>query len=108
MNCYLRPAMKRPLQVYFDDAELSRLEAWAESHGWTKSQAVRAAVRALTSPAERDPLLELSGMVDGLPADLSERFDHHLNATFVAERPPPYGAEGATARKRATRTRVRR
>jgi hypothetical protein len=100
--------MKRPLQVYFDDAELSRLESWAASHGWTKSQAVRAAVRALTSPAERDPLLELSGMVDGLPADLSQRFDHYLNATFVAERPPPYGAEGAAPSKGGTRARVRR
>lgn len=95
--------MKRPLQVYFDDAELDRLETWATAHGWTKSQAVRAAVRALTSPPERDPLLELSGMVDGLPADLSERFDHHLNATFVAERPPPYGT-----RARRPRARVRR
>lgn len=100
--------MKRPLQVYFDDAELSRLETWAESHGWTKSQAVRAAVRALTSPPERDPLLELSGMVDGLPADLSERFDHYLNATFVAERPPSHGPQGSTPKKRRARARVRR
>lgn len=95
--------MKSPVQVYFDDVELERLEAWARDRGWTKSQVVRAAVRALTSSPQGDPLLELSGMVDGLPADLSERFDHHLNATFVAERPAPYGARG-----RRTRARVRR
>jgi hypothetical protein len=90
--------MSRPVQVYFDDSELARLEAWAKTRGWTKSQAIRAAVRALTSVPEKDPLLELSGMVDGLPADLSERFDHHLNATFVAERPPPYGGHRRRAR----------
>jgi len=90
--------MSRPVQVYFDDSELDRLEAWAKTRGWTKSQAVRAAVRALTAAREQDPLLELSGMVDGLPSDLSERFDHYLNATFVAERPPPYGTRPRRAR----------
>ena len=95
--------MRRPVQVYFEDTELDRLEAWAKTRGWTKSQAVRAAVRALTTGAEQDPLLELSGIVDGLPADLSERFDHYLNATFVAQRPPSHGA-----RSRRGRARVRR
>ena len=95
--------MKRPVQVYFDDAELTRLERWAKERGWTKSQAVRVAIRALTAPRARDPLLEVSGMVDGLPSDLSERFDHHLNATFVAERPPPYGPGRGRARTRLRR-----
>ena len=89
--------------MYFEDAELDRLETWAKTRGWTKSQAVRAAVRALTLAPEQDPLLELSGIVDGLPADLSERFDQYVNATFVAERPPSYGARARRARARVRR-----
>ena len=95
--------MTRPLQVYLDDDDLRRLEAWARRRGWTKSQAVRVAIRALTrSPAE-DPLLELSGDLDGLPEDLSENFDRYLNETFVAEPPAPY-----RARRRRSRSAVRR
>jgi hypothetical protein len=63
--------MSRPRRVYVDDADLDRLEAWARERGWTKSQAVRAAVRALTPQPADDPLLQLSGDIDGLPADLS-------------------------------------
>ena len=95
--------MGRPVQVYFEDAELDRLSVWAKSRGWTKSQAIRAAVRALTSSPRQDPLLELSGIVDGLPDDLSERFDHYLNTTFVAERAPAYGARARRARARVRR-----
>jgi hypothetical protein len=82
----------RPLQVYVEDAELERLDAWARARGWTKSQAIRAAIRALTRPEkEADPVLELSGMIhDGLPADASEKFDHYLQQTYVAERAPTY------------------
>ena len=92
----------KPLQVYLDATELGRLEAWATERGWTKSQAVRAAIRALTRPAKEDPLLALSGMIadDGLPSDVSERFDHYLDQTFVAESSPRYG--------RRSRRRVRR
>ena len=82
--------MSRPLQVYLDDADLDRLEAWARERGWTKSQAVRAAVRALTRQPAGDPLLQLSGDIDGLPADLSANFQRYLDETFVAESPAPY------------------
>jgi hypothetical protein len=91
--------MARPLQVYLDDAELDRLEAWARERGWTKSQAVRMAVRALTRKPADDPLLELSGDIDGLPADLSANFQRYLNETFVAESPAPY----RTGRRRAAK-----
>ena len=90
--------MNRPLQVYLDEAELARLEAWAQRRGWTKSQAIRAAVRALTRPPDEDPLLAASGMIEGLPRDCSEQFDRYLTETFVAEKPAPY-------RKRRSRTR---
>jgi len=82
--------MSRPLQVYLDEKDLERLELWARERGWTKSQAIRAAVRALTRRTSSDPILDLSGDIDGLPADLSEGFDRYLNETYVAETPAPY------------------
>lgn len=95
--------MARPLQVYLEEQDLERLEAWARERGWTKSQAIRAAVRALTRRPAEDPLLELSGDIDGLPADLSEHFDRYLAETFVAEPRAPY-----RARRRSSRPAVRR
>jgi len=82
--------MTKPLQVYLDENDLERLDAWARERGWTKSQAIRAAVRALTRRPTEDPLLELSGDIDGLPADLSTNFQRYLDETFVAESPAPY------------------
>jgi len=95
--------MSRPLQVYLDDQDLDRLEAWARQRGWTKSQAIRAAVRALTRRPAEDPVLELSGDIDGLPADLSEHLDRYLDETFVAEPRAPY-----RARRRRSRPTIRR
>jgi hypothetical protein len=82
--------MSRPVQVYLDEDDLERLEAFARERGWTKSQVIRAAVRALTQPRADDPLLELSGDIDALPPDLSREIDRYLNETFVAEPHPPY------------------
>ena len=76
-----------PLKVYFDEAELKRLTQWARERKWTKSQAIRAAVRALTRRSGEDPLLALSGDIDGLPADLSENFRRYLDETFSSRRP---------------------
>ena len=95
--------MTRPLQVYLDERDLEQLEVWARSRGWTKSQAIRVAIRALTRRPADDPLLELSGDIDGLPSDLSEHFDRHLHETFVAEPRASY-----RARRRRSRTPVRR
>jgi len=95
--------MSRPLQVYLDERDLGQLEEWARARGWTKSQAIRAAVRALTRRPADDPLLDLSGDIDGLPPDLSQSFDRYLTETFVAESPAPY-----RARRRRSRTAVRR
>ena len=75
--------MARPLQVLLEPADLDRLDTWSEERGFTKSQAVRLAIRALTRPHEGDPLLGASGMIDGLPADLAEHFDRHLEETFI-------------------------
>lgn len=84
--------MSRALQVYLEDPEFEALRAWADERGWTLSQAVRLALKALTLPRqESDPLLASSGMIEGLPADLSQRFDDYLTHTFVAEPPSRYG-----------------
>ena len=80
--------MTQPLQVYFEEADLRRLAAWSQGHGLTKSEAVRAAVRALIRPRDDDPLLSLSGFMLGLPADASGRFDHYLAETFVDQTTP--------------------
>ncbi|HEV8308533.1 MAG TPA: ribbon-helix-helix domain-containing protein [Methylomirabilota bacterium] len=95
--------MMRPLQVYLDEHDLERLDAWARERGWTKSQAVRVAIRALTRRPAEDPLLDLSGDLDGLPGDLSENFDRYVNETFVAEPSAPY-----RPRRRRSRSAVRR
>jgi hypothetical protein len=82
--------MTRPLQIYLNDTDFARLEEWAREHGWTKSHAVRVALRALTRPREADPLLGASGMIEGLPEDLSEQFERYLEDTYVAEAKPRY------------------
>ena len=73
--------MPRPIQVYLDETELSRLEEWARERGWTKSRAIRLAIRALVRPPAGDPILELSGMFEGLPPDVSTHFDRYLAQT---------------------------
>jgi hypothetical protein len=84
--------MSKPLQVYLEHEDLERLEAFARERGWSKSQAIRTAVRALTRRPADDPVLDLSGDIDGLPPDLSREFDRYLNETFVAEPPATYRA----------------
>jgi hypothetical protein len=95
--------MSRPLQVYLDESEHLRLEEWAREKGWTKSQAVRIALRAATQKPSGDPLLDAGGMVDGLPPDASERVDHYLAETYVAEPASKYQVTGARKRPRVRR-----
>lgn len=81
----------KPLQLYMEETDLERLDAWACERGMTKSDAVRMAIRALTSQRSADPLLSLAGIVrDDLPADVAENFDRYLQETFVAEAPASY------------------
>ena len=95
--------MSRPLQVYLDETDLKNLTRWARERKWTKSQAVRAAIRALTREDHGEPLLRASGMIDGLPADLSARFDRYLEDTFVAEPSAPYRAQPRRSAKAVRR-----
>jgi len=48
---------------------------------------VRAVIRALTRRSGEDPLLELSGDIEGLPADLSKNFDRYLDETSSSRSP---------------------
>jgi hypothetical protein len=73
--------MTKPLQIYLEDTDFEQLERWAGERGWSKSQVVRVALRALTRAPEGDPLLSASGMIDSLPEDLSEHFDRYLQET---------------------------
>lgn len=99
--------MTKPLQVYLEDDDLERLEAFAKERGWTKSHAIRAAIRALTRRPSGDPVLELSGDIDALPADMSVEIDRYLAETFVAEPRATYRARRKPA-GRAPRSTVRR
>ncbi|HKY37174.1 MAG TPA: CopG family transcriptional regulator [Polyangiaceae bacterium] len=91
----------KPLQVYLDEGELGRLDALAKSYGWTKSEAVRVAIRALTRPLAPDSILKLSGMVRGLPAGLASEVSRYLGETFDAKTP-------RSKSHRSRRPRVRR
>lgn len=96
--------MIKPLQVYLDEDDFRRLETFAHEHGWTKSHAIRTAIRAVTRRPADDPVLELSGDIDGLPPDLSANVDRYLNETFIAEPPPPlYRARQRRAKKSVRR-----
>ncbi len=94
--------VKTPLQVYVDAQDAERLAAWSREHGLTKSQAIRALIRAVTRRGPDDDLLDMSGTIHGLPRDLSERIDRHLEETYRAEAP-----RAATRRRRPV-ARVRR
>jgi hypothetical protein len=79
--------MRKAIKVYLEQGDLDQLEAWTRARGWTRSRAVRLAVRRLTQTPAEDPILELSGMFEGLPADSSTHFRRHLDATYVTGRP---------------------
>lgn len=49
-----------------------------------------------------DPLLDESGLIEGLPANLSAEFDRHLNKTYVTK------AGRSRGSVKTARTRVRR
>ncbi len=62
----------KPLRVLMTNDDLERLERWSKERGWTKSHAIRFAIRALVGG---EGIMSASGLVEGLPADLSRRDD---------------------------------
>jgi hypothetical protein len=103
-------ASASPLQVYLDDRDRDQLEAWSRRRGWSKSDAIRAAIRALVraDDANIDSLLGASGMIRGLPPDVSASFDHYLAETYVAKKTIETGPPKAKRAKRSARPRLRR
>ena len=103
-----------PFQVYLDDGDRERLQAWSKRRGWTNSDAVRAAIRALVNasePVDEDPLLGASGMIRGLAPDASAAFDRYLAETFIAQKittTPRHKKAGRSPRNRVTKPRLRR
>ena len=104
-------AAMTPLQVFLDKGDRRRLEDWSRRRGWTKSDAVRAAIRALVSagePPEQDSLLAGSGMIRGLPADMSASFDRYLAATFIAQKPTARRPAAQPEARHSRKPRLRR
>jgi hypothetical protein len=75
----------KPLQVLVAKDELDRLERWSKGRGWTKSQTIRFAIRALTND---EGIMSASGLIEGLPEDLSRHLDAYLAEAHVASAPP--------------------
>jgi len=51
--------------------------------------AITVMARPFQGPSEaEDPLLELSGDIDGLPTDLSVTFDRYIAETYASASPP--------------------
>jgi hypothetical protein len=71
----------KPLQVLVAEDELERLERWSKGRGWTKSQTIRFAIRALTNDKG---IMSASGLIEGLPEDLSRSIDAYLAEAHVA------------------------
>jgi predicted DNA-binding protein len=80
--------MPVPVQVYLNEREHARLEKLSKSRGWTKSDAIRAALRAFIQASEppADSLLAAAGFIRGLPPDASVNFDRYLNETYRAKK----------------------
>jgi hypothetical protein len=85
----------KPLQVMVAEDELARLERWSHKRGWTKSQTIRFAIRAITG----DPgIMSASGMIEGLPGDLSENLHAYLAEAHVTS--PKRGSRRAKRLRR--------
>jgi hypothetical protein len=75
----------KPLQVLVAEDELERLERWSKGRGWTKSQTIRFAIRALTNDKG---IMSASGLIEGLPEDMSQNIDAYLADAHVSNAPP--------------------
>ena len=110
--------MTKPLQVYLEDEDLERLEAFARERGWTKSQAIRTAVRALTRQPARIPSRSerrhrrLAARPEQRIRSLSQRDVRCRAARHVPHAPPPdcssIVARGSRCAVRATSITQRR
>jgi hypothetical protein len=83
----MRDLTKKRIQIYLQPEQLSRLRAIADRRNVSIAELVRQGVDRLLDdlPIEDDPLLDIIGLVDDGPNDLSERHDTYLAETIVRD-----------------------
>jgi hypothetical protein len=83
----------KTLTVRLPEALVAQINAESRERGISRSDLVRERLRARppsgrSRPEPLDGILDLIGSVDGLPADLSVRKKHYLNATGYGRKRP--------------------
>lgn len=75
----------KPLQVYLRPHQLDVLRYLAKRREVSLAHLVREGVDHVIAsvPADEDPLLDIIGMIDGAPPDLSERHDDYLAEIYA-------------------------
>jgi hypothetical protein len=83
----MRDLTKKRIQIYLRPEQLSRLRAIADRRNVSIAELVRQGVDRLLDdlPIEDDPLLDIIGLVDDGPKDLSERHDSYLAEMIVRD-----------------------
>jgi hypothetical protein len=83
----MRDLTKKRIQIYLRPEQLSRLRAIADRRNVSIAELVRQGVDRLLDdlPIEDDPLLDIIGLVDDGPNDLSERHDTYLAEIIVRD-----------------------
>jgi hypothetical protein len=83
----MRDLTKKRIQIYLQPEQLSRLRAIADRRNVSIAELVRQGVDRLLDdlPIEDDPLLDIIGLVDDGPKDLSERHDSYLAEMIVRD-----------------------
>lgn len=83
----MRDLTKKRIQIYLQPEQLNRLRAMAARRNVSIAELVRQGVDRLLEelPVEDDPLLDIIGLVDGGPEDLSERHDSYLAEVIVQD-----------------------
>jgi hypothetical protein len=78
-------AKSKPIQVYVRPDQLDPLRYLAARRDVSISHLVREGIdHVLASvPAEEDPLLDIIGMIEGGPSDLSVRHDDYLAEAYA-------------------------
>jgi hypothetical protein len=83
----MRDSTKVRVQISFKPEQLVRLRALADRREVSIAELVRQGVDLLLEdlPVEDDPLLDIIGLVDEGPEDLSERHDAYLAETITQD-----------------------
>jgi hypothetical protein len=76
---------RKPIQVYLRPEQLDVLRYLAARREVSIAHLVREGVDCLLAniPVEEDPLLDIIGLVEGGPSDVSERHDDYLAEMYA-------------------------